>query len=236
MKKALLFSGGRNVRENKPRYRNDLAAFYKTLVEIYQYPKEEIVVCFADGGDHDFDGDGKTELHTRASQQQLLEHLAWLATSTKEDTIVFVATNHGDPEGLCLWGEDALITPQQMTDAFSSCEATKIFIFGQCYAGVFGYGLALSDSIVCCACSELEESLPIPYRGKEVPLYDEFLYQMVGALSGQYPDGSALTSELLSSKARTLYEAFNYARRKDRNMKTPLFFPENQAWATQIQL
>jgi hypothetical protein len=236
MKRALLFSGGENIRGNKPRYRNDLAAFYKTLTQVYQYPKKEIKLCFAAGGEYDFDDDGQDEPYTRASQGHLLEHLAWLATATKEDTILFVASNHGSPEGLSLWSEDAFVTPQQMATALSSCEAKKIFIFGQCYAGIFGHGLQqLSQAVVCCACSEIEESLPVPYHKKEIPPYDEFLYHMAGALGGQYPDGVPLTAPL-SSKAHTIYEAFDYARRKDRNMQTPLFFPESESWAQQIQL
>ena len=152
MKRALLFSGGENPKKNKPRYLNNLSAFYKVLRQ-HSYNKNEIVVCSATGGEHDFDDDNTDETYTRGDRRQLTEHLRWLASTTKGDTIVFVASNHGNENGISLWGTD-FVTPQEMNETFRYCEATKIFIFGQCNSGIFGLGLKLSDTVVCCACGE----------------------------------------------------------------------------------
>jgi hypothetical protein len=121
----------------------------------------------------------------------------WLASTQREDTIVFVASNHGEKGGLNLWGEE-IITPAEMNDIFKNCEATKIFIFGQCYSGIFGSGLKLSNAAICCACGEQEESYPIDVP-REVKLppnaqpYDAFLYYMIGALAGHHPKQTLFT-------------------------------------------
>jgi hypothetical protein len=225
MKRALLFSGGLSPKRDKLRYRNNLAAFYRVLTGVYHYPKEEIRVCLSGGGWYDFDQNGQDEPYTPATREHLFLHLEWLSAATEQDTIVFVASNHGDRGGLCLWKDDSLVSPKQIETALASCAAQKVFILGQCHSGIFGYEMKLSNSVVCCACSEEEESLPVPYQKGETPIYDEFFYHMIGALGGQYPDGLPSAS-LRPTNEITLYEACVYARKNDRNMKTPLFFPE----------
>jgi hypothetical protein len=47
LKRALLFSGGISPRDDKPRYRNNLRAFYHTLTTQHGFSKEEIRVCLS---------------------------------------------------------------------------------------------------------------------------------------------------------------------------------------------
>lgn len=95
--------------------------------------------------------------------------------------------------------------------------ATKVLVLGQCSAGSFG-SLNLGRAIVCSACGPGEDSFPCYVAGRgEEPLYNEFLYQMAGALAGQYPDGQSLLDPgLTPPPAITLDEAFRYARDHDR--------------------
>lgn len=240
MKRALLFSGGIDRNQDHLRYRNNLAAFYKLLLQ-HNYNKSEIAVCSATGGERDFDEDGTEEAFTRGSHDQLVIHLKWLAEAQRDDTIVFVASNHGEEKGLNLWGTE-IITPTEINDIFQGCEATKIFIFGQCYSGVFGSELELSNAVICCACGDIERSYPIsiPTEPKLLPNtqpYDEFLYHMIGALSGQHPPENVLPQKPPAPpKVNTIYAALSYARKKARIEATPLFFPEDQEWAKQIPL
>jgi hypothetical protein len=237
MKRALLFSGGLSPKQDKPRYRNNILAFYKLLVNVYGYSKEQIRICLSGGGAFDAARDGLDTPYFAATRAQFLEQAAWLSEAKEQDTIFFFASNHGEPDGLCLWKEDETITPGDIETSLAKCPATKVLLFAQCHAGIFG-SIALDRAVICCACGDAEESLPVPHRKNEVPLYDEFVYHMLGALNGVYPDQAPLDTSVLPARATALYEACEYARRKDRTMKTPLFFPDpnSQAWAKTILL
>lgn len=237
MKRALLFSGGLSPKQDKPRYRNNMVAFYKLLVDVYGYSTEQIRVCLSGGGTFDAAWDGLSAPYFAATRAQFLAQAAWLSEATEQDTIFFFASNHGEPDGLCLWREDESITPEDLEGALSQCRATKVLLFSQCHAGIFGR-IKLDRAVIGCACGDAEESLPVPYRKNETPFYDEFVYHILGALRGVYPDQAQLDTSLLETRATTLYEACEYARRKDRTMRTPLFFPDpkNQDWAKTITL
>jgi hypothetical protein len=102
------------------------------------------------------------------------------------------------------------------------CPARKVLIFGQCYAGIF-QPMKIENAIICGA--SRDRSFAVPCRKGEIPPYDEFFYHLIGALSGQYPDGEPLASTISSPEAVTIYEAYSYALKQDRTYCTPLFSP-----------
>lgn len=226
MKRALLFSGGVNRFLDHKRYRNDLALFYRVLRERCQFPKEEIRLYLSAGREvEDLDNDGTEEETLPATRERLMEGLSWLAQAKEEDLVLFIASNHGDEKGLSAWGGSPRITPRDIEVALKGCPATKVFLFGQCYSGVFGT-LALSKSVILCSCGSAERSYPVPTPKAVEPQYDEFFYQLMGALLGQYPDGEALGKPQFNSPV-SLSDAYRYALKNDRTGATPLLFDDS---------
>jgi hypothetical protein len=227
MKRALLFSGGLSPKRDKPRYKSNLLVFHRLLREQFAYENDQIRVCLAGGGDSDFSPNALA-----ATKDSFLAQLAWLAEAEEQDTICLFASNHGEEDGLCLWQERSVVSPQEIETVLSACAATKVLIFGQCHSGIFGQ-MNLSRAVVCCACGDAESSYPTPDLE-----FDEFVYHMIGALSGVYPGGALADDSLLPSPAKTLYDAYKYASRKDRTMVTPIFFPDPQLhpWVKKIVL
>jgi hypothetical protein len=220
LKRAVLFSGGVNRFLDKKRYHNNLALFYRLLLDRCQLNKEELRVYLSDGLALTLDG--TTESSLPATREQLLKGLSWLAEAREDDMVFLVVSNHGDERGISTWGGSPRITPRDIELALKNCAATKVLFFGQCYSGAFG-NLALSKAIILCACGSAEPSYPIPTPKTIEPAYDEFFYQFIGALVGQYPGGEALGAPRLATPV-SLSEAYRYALKNDRTGTTPLLF------------
>ena len=237
-KRALLLSGGVNVSIDHPRYRNDIVAYYRLLTEVAGYQNDDIRLYVGSGA--------PIRLETSSSQwvlqvhparpQQVREGLEWLAELAAEDRMVFMTTDHGEANGISLWGKNNYLTPQALTSTLDQSSAAKILVFGQCYSGVFGLN-APRNSVVCTACTANEISRPrrSPMPGVE-PQYDEFLYHFAGALAGEYPDGQPLAGDVLAAESSpiSIKAAFEYARAMDawypNSYETPqLFDPDNLA-------
>ncbi|MBI4616233.1 MAG: caspase family protein [Planctomycetes bacterium] len=218
MKRALLVAGGIDRRQNHPRYRNDLAAFYRLLVQERRYDRQDVRVHLGPGAFEDLDGDGEVEECRPATRREIIAGFEWLAMPRAEDDIAFlVVSNHGDDEGLCPWGLEDVVRPADLEQPFRGSLATKVFVFGQCHAGIFSR-LSLPRSVVLCACSQDEPSHACP----EPIEYDEFLYHLVAALAGQYPDRASSPPGSVPSGIATIEDAFNYASAMDRMQETPL--------------
>ncbi|HMY21669.1 MAG TPA: hypothetical protein PKA58_35345 [Polyangium sp.] len=237
-KRALLLSGGVNDAIDHQRYRNDIEAFFRVLTEHWGYDENDVRLHVGRGSPLRFNtasGQHVLDAHS-ARPQHVLEGLEWLAELGTDDRLFFMATDHGVPEGISLWGKGNYLTPQRLTAILGESKATKVLVFGQCHSGVFGLHVP-PKSVVCAACTANEASRhrrpPMP--GMQ-PQYDEFLYQFAGALAGKYPDGQALAENggLAKPPNITIAEAFRYARDMDawypNSFETPqLFDPDNLA-------
>jgi hypothetical protein len=200
------------------RYAGDVAAYYALLVRTYGYRDDEIRACVAAGGSYPL-LDGELRAALPARRDRVLEALAWLAELGEGDRAFIVVTDHGAAEGISLWGKASFLSPADLASSLASSAATKIIALGQCNAGAFGEHLAVcGPAVALCACGPGEQSFgePRPSRGVD-PRYNEFLYQLAGALGGLYPDGRPLLGVgLRSPREITLGEAFRYARDNDR--------------------
>jgi hypothetical protein len=214
-RRALLLSGGISRDQDRPRYANDVAAYYRLLVETYGYGDEDVRVCAGPGSARPLVAGG-SKLARAAKRQNVVEDLAWLAELSAGDLAFLMVTDHGDPAGMSLWGKDQFLSPAELAAALRPSQATKVLVLGQCHAGIFGaadYGRA----VVCCACDadEYSHPRPPPARGVE-PLHSEFLYQLAGALQGVYPDGSPLPeSDLPAPPGISVGAAFRFALEHD---------------------
>lgn len=215
-KRAILLSGGVRQTLNHARYENDVAAYYRMLVNVYHYDPAEITVLVGPGGARPIVPGGP--IAGAATRDRVIAALERLRDLGEEDRALLMFTDHGDPEeGVALWGKGAFLSAAEVESLVGVSPATKVLILGQCSAGSFG-SLNLGRAIVCSACGPGENSFPCYVAGRgEEPLYNEFLYQMAGALTGQYPDGQSLLDPgLTAPPAITLDEAFRYARDHDR--------------------
>jgi hypothetical protein len=72
--------------------------------------------------------------------------------------------------------------------------------------------MVLQRAVILTACAPGQQSFAAPPNKQ----YDEFLFQLSGALGGSYPDGSALREPVPPAPSVTLAQAFAYARKHDR--------------------
>jgi hypothetical protein len=214
MKKAILFSGGFLPKQDRERYRNNLAAFYSVLRHQYQYPKESIQIFRSGGGSFTDLHDGDV-MYQEARRATLQTSLRWASSLQQDDQLLLVVSNHGDERGFSLWQDpprypnEPPFSPQELAASLRPITARKILIFGQCRAGMFGEELQTHpNTVTACACGPAESSYPTKSGD-----YDEYLYHLVGALGGQYPSGKSLRETLSASPSVSLATAHNYASR-----------------------
>jgi hypothetical protein len=214
-KRAFLLSGGISRDQDRPLYGNDVAAYYRLLVDTYGYRDEDVRICAGPGSARPL-VPGGSKLARAAKRQNVLEALAWLAELSEGDLAFLMVTDHGDPAGISLWGKGQFLSPAELAGALRPSPATKVLVLGQCHAGVFGTG-DYGPAVVCCACAADAYSYPRPRSAPGVePLHSEFLYQLAGALQGVYPDGSALPEAVLAAPPGiSVGAAFRFAREHD---------------------
>jgi hypothetical protein len=216
-KRALLISGGVNPKLDYQRYRNDIVAFVDILIRSYGFDREDIRVCMGPGGTLPSHRVGVI-LATAARRSEVVNALRWLAALGNDDLAFLLVTDHGTDEGISLWRETTSLTPSEITAILNHSSAQKLLVFGQCHSGIFGVSPP-NNSVVLCACDANASSYPVPAPAPGVqPAFNEFLYQLAGALGGQYPDGSELVREnpIPPPEEITIQEAFDYARNADR--------------------
>ncbi len=205
---------------NCPRYLRNLAAWYRLLTRTHGYAKEDVRLCWADGDRRDLDGDAELETLLPARRDQVEAALAWLAETGSGDKAFLLVSNHGDEAGFPFWGGE-LFSPRELAAALGDCQATKVLIFGQCFAGAFE-DLGISSAVACGACEVSAPSWAVPVKDpRSAPSFDEFLYQLAGAFGGVYPDGRKLRAKLPAPSEVTVAEAFSFAKRRDRQPETP---------------
>lgn len=216
-RRALLLSGGWSRDKDYPRYRNNIAAFYRLLLGMYGFQPEEIRVCMSAGGAHPLAEGGRLVQVQPARRATVIDALRWLAELREGDLAFLLVTDHGEKEGITLWGKSQFLTPADIAGTLGSSAAIKVFVLGQCFAARFAQ-LSLPRAVFCCACGPDESAYPTPApRGVE-PDYSEFLYQLAGALGGVYPDGEPLdhlVDDPPPPDRITLAQAFRYARDHD---------------------
>lgn len=236
---AVLISGGRSKMFNHERYWNDCAFLYHTLRHTYHLPQDHITLLMADGNNAaddmllsdargfvssplDLDGDGQADLALASTRQNLEDTFCRLSQQLTSDAHLFVfITDHGELSadgsvGLWLWGTERL-SPDELAAMINQCHpATMNILMGQCYAEAFAAPLQRDNRIITTACGASQMS----WSCKDRP-YDEFVYHWTCAIARHDEQGTPIDSDLDGDGHVSMQEAFDYARRNDRQPETP---------------
>lgn len=214
-RRALLVSGGVKRDLMHPWHSNDLRAYYQLLIDAAGYAPADIRVCDGPGGARRLHGEAAIQVEP-ARRSHVLDAIGWLAELGDGDRAFLMVTDHGEPEGICLWGSGQYLTPGELEHTLAPSVADKVLVLGQCHGGKFG-SMRIPRAVICCASEERAWPRPRPAPGV-APQYSEFLYQLAGALTGRYPDASPLPVHAgapCPPGSLSIGEAFRFARDHD---------------------
>lgn len=237
---AVIISGGVCSSINYERYWNDCSFLYKTLVQKFSLPKNQIMLLVSDGmssgadmlktvgntivsSPHDYDDDGYDEYVLSATKSNVLSILDSLATiMTTNDHLLLYVIDHGGLDNstgnayICLWNYGTLYD-WELADKLDDFNVKSMnIVLGQCYSGGFIEELADSCRVVTTACTANESS----WACDNIP-YDEFVYHWTSAINGYNAYGVSVYSDINYDKKTTMYETFNYAVAHDTRNETP---------------
>ena len=226
---AVIISGGIDLDRNFSRYWNDCQYVYQRLTQTLGYDKSHIYCLVADGTNPavdmfydydslhnikyykssplDFDNDGDNDIQYSATKTNIstVFNLLQAQSSSIEYLLVFV-TDHGTPSGICLWGENQIMTPAELDVELDKLSNVKMdIVMGQCNSGIFT-SLCEKNRTVSTACSATEPSYPQgPFS------YDYFLRSWTDA----FDPTNASTVDTNSDNMISLREAFSFAESND---------------------
>ncbi|MDQ7831406.1 MAG: C13 family peptidase [Desulfovibrionaceae bacterium] len=232
---AVIISGGWNQWSNYPRYWNDCAFFYNTLMH-YGFLKDHVTVLFADGTDPavdrsdgissplDFDGDNLPDINYSATKANIALVFNQLAANLGANDLLYIfTTDHGSAQDgnvypyavpsvtLNLWGEE--ITGDELAAEVDKVTAKAVVgIFEQCFSGGLVETLAGANRVVMSASRwwELSYAMGPDYE------YDEFSYYVTTALADP-KQGDTNGDGMV-----TMEEAYLFALRHDSNQSESL--------------
>ena len=232
---AVLFSGPSNNR-----HVNDLEFLYRTLIDIYGFPAENIYVLNYDGTvDYsgqphpvgDWPGDNtpyRMPVHSEGTKSALEDVFDDLGTRLEADDLLLIHTNnHGGHDGtesfLCAYsGPDYLASDFAAKLGELPRFRCLIVMMEQCHSGGFNAPIIASSpavrTSVASACCELCNSIGGPE-------FDPFARDWIAAVNGVDPYGAALAfdPDTDGNGCISASEAFNYADTIHDLRDTPVF-------------
>ena len=196
---AVLMNGGYNSGNNHVRYWNDLSNIYITLVDVYGYLDENIIVLCSDGldsapdqsngenSDPDLDGDGDDDIMyscTLSDVDMVFEEL--VETMSGGGELFVFTTDHGDTDGgydthFCLWNMEEL-TDAHFASLLADIPATEIICtFEPCFSGGFMDDVVVSPGpiVASSSCRHDEYSWAMGNL-----IYDEYAFYWTAAVNG----------------------------------------------------
>jgi hypothetical protein len=237
---ALLFSGMSNNRHT-----NDLEFLYRTLRDVYQVPKANIIVLNHDGT-LNYDGDPKPvqtwpgdntayrmPVDGEGSKADLLGALDSLKSRLKPDDSLLIHTNnHGGHNGtesdLCCYPNWDSLGVAAFTDKLAELPKFRclMVMMEQCHSGGFNNQVinksTAGSTSIASACLELNNSI----GGAD---FDPFARDWIAAMTGLDPYGNALVSDpdTNSNGQVSAREAFDYADSIHHSYDSPIFNQKN---------
>ncbi len=233
---AIILSGGYEQLQNYPRYYNHCKAIYQTLINVYNFDRNNIYVIMADGTDPaddynswghwsrnipcsfpcDLDGDGMDDIQYSATKQNLSLVFNTLQNRiTNQDNVFIFVTDHGDVGSkICLWNKTLMSTSEFAQEVNKlNCAKTVNLCMVQCFGGGYTTALKGHNRVVSTACSATEVALT---RTQTQHLYSEFCYHWLSAVTGLTPDNGVVVNADFNNDGHTsIEEAFLYARNHD---------------------
>lgn len=236
---AVIISGGGNKDYNYERYWNDCALIYSTLINKYNYCKEQIYVIMADGTNPavdrhllngkfdssplDLDNDGEPDIRyaaTRTSISTVFNELS-LKLNTSNDLFIYT-TDHGalinNHSYISLWNGEC-ISDSEFAKEVNKVNANIVnVVMEQCHSGGFVNQLQAENRIIATACLQEE-----PSWASSNGYYNEFVYHWTSSIAGKYPNGQLINADTDGNGKVSMLEAFNYASEHDTMNETPQY-------------
>lgn len=236
---AVLMNGGYNMGNNHVRYWNDLSNIYITLVSVYEFDDENIIVLCSDGlnsapdqsngqNSHpDLDGDGDNDIMYSCVLSNVDMVFTSLAQNFTGNEKLFVfTTDHGSSAGgwntvQNLWNQEEL-TDAHFADLLDAVPAMeKICTFEPCYSGGFLDNVVVPPGpiVASSACRHDESSWAM---GPDY-VYDEYVFHWTAAVKGQDAYGVPVDADFNQDGYVTMDEAFIYAEAHDTASESPQY-------------
>jgi len=237
---ALLFSGMSNNRHT-----NDLEFLYRTLRDVYQVPKANIIVLNQDGT-LNYDGNPKPvqawpgdntayrmPVNGKGSKADLLAALDTLKKKLKPDDSLLIHTNnHGGHNGtesdLCCYPNWDSLGVAAFTNKLAELPRFRclMVMMEQCHSGGFNSSVISKSTAdytsIASACVELNNSNGGAH-------FDPFARDWIAAMTGNDPYGNALAHDHDTNNHGRVSarEAFDYADSVHDPFDTPFFSQKN---------
>ena len=240
---AVLMNGGYNAGNNHVRYWNDLSNIYITLVDVYGYPDENIIVLCSDGldpavdqsngqnSDPDLDGDGDDDIMYSCVLSNVDMVFAELANNLTTGSKLFIfQTDHGSGSGgwdtvFNLWNMEQITDAHfaELLDALPECEI--VCTFEPCFSGGFLDDVVVPPGpiVATSSCRHDEYSWAMDNL-----LYDEYAFYWTAAVNGEDAFGDPHDADYNQDGNITMDEAFIYAEAHDIREEEPQYgdYPE----------
>lgn len=242
---AVLMNGGYDSGNNHIRYWNDLSNIYITLVSVYEFDDENIIVLCSDGlnpapdqsngqnSNPDLDGDGDADIMYSCVLANVDMVFASLAQNFTGNEKLFVfTTDHGSTNGgwntvQNLWNYEILTDAHfaELLDAVPAME--KICTFEPCYSGGFLDNVVVPPGpiVASSACRHDEYSWAM---GPDY-VYDEYVFHWTAAVKGEDAYGTPVNADFNQDGFVTMDEAYIYAEAHDTASESPQYgeYPED---------
>ncbi|MBN1355112.1 hypothetical protein JXA40_02465 [bacterium] len=254
---AVILSGGASQYSNYPRYWNDCSSIYTTLVNVYGYLDENIIVAISDGTDPapdqsnggnsnpDLDGDGDDDIMFSCIKTNLDIIFADLATNlTSQDSLFIFTTDHGNgqlgvpgqPTSMNLWnGEEiwdyefaALMEPIQ-------CREFNV-VLEPCFSGGFVNDIIEMNSSVPRSVSSAANDHEYSWAMGPDYIYDTYVFHWTAAVTGEDAFGNPVDADTNMDGIVDMYEAYVYAEFMDDDDEHPQYddWPEGYGSTTSL--
>jgi hypothetical protein len=240
---AVLMNGGYNSGNNHVRYWNDLSNIYITLVDVYGFEDENIIVLCSDGldpspdqsngqnSDPDLDGDGDDDIMYSCVLENVDMVFAELADTLDGGSELFIfQTDHGSQVSgwetlFNLWDQEELLDSHfaELLEALPDCEI--VCTFEPCFSGGFLDDIVVPPGpiVASSACRHDEYSWAM-----ENLEYDEYVFYWTAAVNGEDAYGEPHDADFNDDGIVTMDEAFIYAEAHDEQSESPQYgdYPE----------
>jgi hypothetical protein len=240
---AVLMNGGYSAGSNHVRYWNDLSNIYITLVDVYGFEDENIIVLCSDGldptpdqsngqnSDPDLDGDGDDDIMYSCILENVDMVFEELADTLDGGSELFIfQTDHGSSNGewdtlFNLWNMEELLDSHfaELLDALPDCEI--VCTFEPCYSGGFLDNIVVPPGPIVASSACRHDELSWAMQNLE---YDEYVFYWTAAVNGEDAYGEPHDADYNDDGMVTMDEAYIYAEAHDEQSENPQYgdYPE----------
>lgn len=205
------------------RHWNDHSFLYRTLVNIYGYSRENIIVVDGVYKDRlpDLDGDGTNDIGYSSTLQGIRDAMEALAAKVKTgDQVILSVNDHGGKIGneSTIIAYDGEMKVSEFKPLFDAIKADRVVsLHEQCHSGGFVRPSTGRNRVAMAAARDDEYS----WASSDL-MWDEWIYWTIVAFARQTYDGKAVDVDTNRDDRISVTEAFAYSVAKDEASESPL--------------